>query len=286
MDNKNSISQIPTLINCNGKLVDVSKPLVMGILNITPDSFFDGGKYFSKEKISKKIDEMISDGADIVDLGAVSTRPGANLLNFDEEISRLDFALEYLCKNYSETIISIDTFRSEIVKTVFKNYKIDIVNDISGGTLDEKMFDTVANLKLPYILMHIQGNPQNMQQNPQYENVTTEIIQYFVEKIDNLKKRGVNDIIIDPGFGFGKTIEHNFEILKNLETLKIIERPILVGLSRKSMIYKSLEISPDESLHGTIALNTIALKNGANILRVHDVKEAKQLVNLMSRLQN
>lgn len=279
----NSIFQAKKSINCKGKLIDLSSPLVMGILNVTPDSFFDGGKFKSEKQITERINQLIEEEVDIIDIGAVSTRPGADLLNTGEEIKRLEFSLSCIKKNFPETIISIDTFRAGVAKEVVSTYKVDIINDISGGTLDNKMFQTIADLKVPYILMHIQGTPATMQIAPTYNNVTKEIIQFFADKINKLKQNGVNDIIIDPGFGFGKTIEHNYELLKNLELFKILEQPILTGLSRKSMIYKLLDLTPEEVLSETMALNLLALNNGANILRVHDVKETKRIVKIFKK---
>ena len=267
-------------INCGGELLDLSEPKIMGILNIAPDSFYDGGNYSSKEKILEQVNTMINDGCDIVDIGAYSSRPGAEDITADKELKRLLPVLEIVRTKFPDIIISVDTFRSEVAKKVVGDFSVNIINDISAGELDAKMFETMAELNVPYILMHMQGNPQNMQNNPQYNNVIQELINYFSEKVEKLKLLGVNDLIIDPGFGFGKTVDHNYQILKHLNDFKIFELPILVGLSRKSMINKLLEISPEEALNGTTALNTLALINGANILRVHDVKEAKETIKL------
>ena len=267
-------------INCGGELLDLSQPKIMGVLNITPDSFYDGGNYTSKEKILGRVNTMINDGCDILDIGAYSSKPGAKNITPDEELKRLSPVLEIVRTKFPDIIISVDTFRSEVAKKVVAYFNVNIINDISAGELDVKMFETMAELNVPYILMHMQGNPQNMQNNPQYNNVIQELMEYFSEKVEKLKLLGVHDLIIDPGFGFGKTVDHNYQILKYLDDFKIFELPILVGLSRKSMINKILEISPEEALNGTTVLNTLALINGANILRVHDVKEAKETIKL------
>lgn len=283
MQAKDTFFSRKSTINCNGELLDLSEPKVMGILNITPDSFYDGGKYSSMDLIINQVKEMIKNGCDILDIGAYSSRPGAKEISVNEEINRLMPVLEKIREEYSDLIISVDTFRSEVAKKVVNEFKVDIINDISGGNLDEKMFDTIAELKVPYIMMHMKGTPKNMQENPFYENVVKEVMAYFSEKVEKLKLMGVNDIIIDPGFGFGKTIGHNFQLLKYLDDFKIFELPILVGVSRKSMIYKFLDITPEMALNGTTALNTLALSGGANILRVHDVKEAKETIRLFNK---
>ena len=267
-------------INCGGELLDLSQPKIMGVLNITPDSFYDGGNYTSKEKILGRVNTMINDGCDILDIGAYSSKPGAKNITPNEELKRLLPVLEIVRTKFPDIIISVDTFRSEVAKKVVADFSVNIINDISAGELDDKMFETMAGLNVPYIMMHMQGNPQNMQNNPQYNNVIQELMEYFSEKVEKLKLLGVHDLIIDPGFGFGKTVDHNYQILKYLDDFKIFELPILVGLSRKSMINKILEISPEEALNGTTVLNTLALINGANILRVHDVKEAKETIKL------
>ncbi len=272
-------------INCKGELIDLSKPLIMGILNITPDSFFDGGKYTQQQAILKRASEIIEQGADIIDIGAFSTRPGADEVSENEEYRRLSEALEIVRKNYPNVCISVDTFRANIAQKVVENHKVDIINDISAGNFDEKMLQTVAKLNVPYVMMHIQGTPATMQNNPTYDDVVLDIIKYFSERINKATLLGINDIIIDPGFGFGKTIEHNYELLNRLEEFEMLDYPILVGLSRKSMIYKALGITSDESLAGTIALNTVALQKGANILRVHDVAEAVQTAQVFTKLK-
>jgi dihydropteroate synthase len=270
-------------INCKGQLVDLSTPKVMGILNVTPDSFFDGGKYTSEKKILNQVDKMLSEGATFIDIGAYSSRPGAKHISEQEELNRLLPALEIILNKFPDTFISIDTFRSEVVKQSVKRGAA-LINDISGGTLDPSMFKIIGELQVPYILMHLKGNPQNMQENPTYENVTRDILSYFSEKVGVLRKEKVNDIIIDLGFGFGKTIEHNYELLKNLQLFKELELPILTGISRKSMLYKLLNSTPDDSLNATSIANTIALQKGANILRVHDVKEAIESIKIVQQV--
>jgi len=272
-------------LNCKGILLDLQKPLVMGILNISPDSFFDGGKYSEIKKVEARIDEMILQEVDIIDIGAYSSRPGAVHISFEEELARLKPVLEMILKKSISTVISIDTFRSEIAKIAVEDYGVSIINDISGGSMDNKMFETVAGLNVPYILMHMKGLPQDMQLNPVYEDVVEEIIRFFYQKLDVLKQFGLHDVILDPGFGFGKTLDHNYEILSKLQDFRIFELPILAGFSRKSMIYKFLNGTPDSALNGTTVLNTIALQKGASILRVHDVKEAKEAVILYTKTQ-
>ncbi len=271
-------------LNCNGKLINLSEPKVAGILNVTPDSFYDGGKYISENTLLKRIKQLAEEKADIIDVGAFSSRPGADFISEKEERKRLHFALELIRKELPGSVLSVDTYRSEIAKFVVKNFNVDIINDISGGNFDGNMFETIAKLQVPYVCMHMQGTPEKMQNNPQYKDVVKDLLKYFSEKIEQAKKIGINDFIIDPGFGFGKTIEHNYQILKKLELFQMLERPLLVGLSRKSMIYKLNNETPQEALAGTIALNMTALQKGANILRVHDVKEAKQLITVYLKL--
>jgi len=256
---------------------------VMGILNLTPDSFFDGGKLKTGDDILEKVNQMINDGASMVDLGAQSTRPGASTINAEIEWSRLAGPLVLLRKNFPETIFSVDTFYAEVAEKA-TGEGADFINDVSGGTIDGKMFETIARLGVPYVLMHMQGNPQTMQQNPHYKDVVKEVINYFTEQILKLVELGIPDIIIDPGFGFGKTVEHNFELLSHLELFKIFDRPLLTGFSRKSMINKVIGTKAENALNGTTVLNTIALQKGANILRVHDVKEAVEAIKLTSQL--
>lgn len=257
----------------------------MGILNITPDSFYDGGKYLYKENWISQTKKMLDEGADIIDIGAVSTRPNAKEISEEEELQRLIPVIKTLKNEFSGIIISVDTYRSKVARQAI-NEGASIINDISAGTFDENMIQTVAELNVPYIIMHIKGTPENMQQNPVYDDVIKEIMIFFSRRIELCKKAGVNDVIIDPGFGFGKTVEHNYEILKNLELFKIFELPILVGISRKSMINKVLNIRSTDALNGTTSLNTIALLKSANILRVHDVKQASETIKIVSELQN
>ena len=266
-------------INIRGRLFDLSKPKVMGILNLTPDSFYDGGVHNEINKIEDHVNKMVNDGMDILDIGGYSSKPGAKNISVDEELSRVIPILKHIRKIFPELVISIDTFRSKIASASL-NEGADIINDISAGTLDKNMMSVVAKNNCPYILMHMQGNPQNMQNDPSYENVTLEIIQYLAQRIKIAYDNNIVDIIVDPGFGFGKTLEHNFEILNNLEKFNVLDTPILAGFSRKSMIYKTLKTSSEKALNGTSSLNTIALTKGAKILRVHDVKEAKECIIL------
>lgn len=269
-------------LNFRGQLVSYSQPIVMGILNVTPDSFYDGGRYYAAtDAISRRVDQIIAEGAEIIDIGAYSSRPGANDVSADEEWSRLAKGLEIINKRCPEAIISVDTFRADVARKCVIEGGVAIVNDISAGTLDEQMFTTVAELGVPYVLMHMQGTPQDMQNQPQYNDVTSEVISFLSSKVLLLRQLGVKDIIIDPGFGFGKTIEHNYTLLRELNQFKIFNMPILVGISRKSMIYKPLNISPQEALNGTTVLNTLALVGGASILRVHDVKAAVEAIEIM-----
>ena len=273
-------------LNCNGKLVCIDSPMVMGIVNITPDSFYDGGSYTTEVKLLNRCEAIIAEGGGVIDIGAVSTRPGAQNVDATEEMRRLDWALSLVRKHFPEKIISVDTYRADIAKAAVENFEVDIINDISAGTLDDRMFEIVAALNVPYILTHISGTPENMQENPVYDNVMENIIGYFSDAVHRLRSIGVKDIIIDPGFGFGKTIEHNYEILSCLKKFEIFELPILVGVSRKSMIYRLLEIDVQDALNGTTVANTLALMGGADILRVHDVKEATQCVKIVQMLRN
>lgn len=273
-------------INCRGELLDLSLPKIMGIINLTPDSFYDGGKYKSEKDVIDQIHKMIHDGCDIFDFGAYSSRPGAQNVTEDEEFKRLATVLQFVRKEFPHIIISIDTFRSKIAKQVVADFEVDIINDISAGELDPKMFETIADIQVPYVIMHMKGNPSNMQTNPQYKNVVQEVMMYFSEKIEKLKLLGVNDVVIDPGFGFGKNIEHNYQLLKYLNDLRIFELPILVGMSRKSMLYKLLDSDATQSLNATTVANTLALAGGANILRVHDVKEAAETLKVFYAFNN
>jgi len=272
-------------INCNGKLIDLSSPKVMGILNITPDSFFDGGKYNNPQSIVKQVEKMLSEGATFIDVGAYSSRPGAKHISEKEEKERILPVVKLLAKEFPQILMSIDTFRSEIAEACI-NEGACIINDISAGNMDENMFTTVAKLNVPYIIMHMKGTPQNMQKNCIYNHVVNDVIFYFSKKINELRLLGVNDIITDVGFGFSKKLEHNYKLLKHLELFKGLEVPTLVGLSRKSMLFKPLEITQKEALNATTTANTIALLNGANILRVHDVKEAVEAIKIVELLKN
>ncbi len=267
-------------INCSGKIIGLEMPKIMGILNVSPDSFYDGGRYSDKEKMKSRIERMLTEGATFIDIGAYSSRPGAGNISAKEELERLKPAFEICLKKSAGLIASVDTFRAEIARIAVEDYGIAMINDISGGAFDKKMFDTVARLNVPYILMHIKGNPGNMQNNPEYNNVHEEIIQYFSAKMQTLNQLGVHDVILDTGFGFGKTIDHNYQILAHFQDFKIFELPLLAGISRKSMIYKYLNCTPEEALNGTTALNMIALQKGVDILRVHDVAEARQTIEL------
>ena len=280
---KNTKNSRQFLINCQGKLLTLQSPVVMGIINNTSDSFYDGGKYKSDKEILSHIEKMLSEGAAIIDIGAVSTRPGATPIDEKEEIAKLLPLIRASIKEFPEIILSVDTFHSGVAKAVVEA-GAHIINDVSGGNMDDKMFETVAELKAPYIIMHMQGTPATMQKNPHYENVMNDLRKFFLDKINDLKAYGVNDIIIDPGFGFGKTVEHNYEILNNLEYFKAFDMPLMVGVSRKSMINHVLNTKPEEALNGTTVANTIALLKGADILRVHDVKEAIEVVKIVNAL--
>ncbi len=271
-------------INCKGELIDLSMPRVMGILNITPDSFFDGGKYTSESAIIERTRKIINEGADIIDIGAYSSRPGAADVPENEEIKRLDNALKIIRKNFPDVCISVDTFRSSVADFVVKNYAVDMINDIFAGSGSPDMFSTISRLNVSYVMMHIQGTPQTMQNNPQYDDIIGDILYYFSEKIKQATLHGINDIILDPGFGFGKAIDHNYQLLNRLNELQIAGYPLLVGISRKSMIYRYLDVTPEDVLPGTIALNTVALLKGASILRVHDVAEAVQTIKIIDKL--
>lgn len=270
-------------LNCKGRLIDMSHPQVMAIINLTPDSFYGGSRVNVKDELLLKVESFIKEGATFIDLGAYSSRPGALNISAQEEIDRLLPAVEEINKQFPQALISIDTFRADVAEKAI-NAGAHLVNDIAAGNLDDNMFATVAKLGVPYIMMHMKGTPQNMQQNPVYGNLIEEVLNYFLEKIDTLKKLGIKDMIIDPGFGFAKTLAHNYELLSNMEALTVLELPILVGVSRKSMICKLLGIQPEEALNGTSVLNTVALLKGANILRVHDVKEAVECVKLVSNM--
>ncbi len=272
-------------INCNGKLIHLDTPKVMGILNVTPDSFFDGGKYSSDKEILLQVEKMLQQGATFIDIGAYSSKPNAFNISTETELKRITPIVKKLSNEFSEIIISIDTFRSKVVKECL-DLGACMINDISGGNLDKEMFKTVAKYQVPYVLMHMQGTPKNMQNNPKYTNVINDIFAFFSEKISELKELQVNDIILDVGFGFGKTIQHNYQIINNLDFFKQFDLPLLTGTSRKSMLYKLLNSTPDKMLNATSVSNTIALLNGSSILRVHDVKEAMECIKIVNAVKN
>jgi dihydropteroate synthase len=275
----------PLYINVNGRLMDLSEPQVMGILNVTPDSFYAGSRGVTERYILDRLHQIVNEGASIVDIGAYSTRPGADNVSMEEEMNRLRMGLELVRKHCPDAIVSVDTFRADVAKMCVEEYGAAIINDISAGQMDKDMFTTIAHLGIPYIIMHMKGTPQDMQVNPQYDHFLKEIFYYFSEKVQKLRDLGAKDIIIDPGFGFGKTLEHNYELMNHLEEFALFELPLLVGVSRKSMIYKLLGTTPEEALNGTTALNTIALLKGANILRVHDVREAVESVRIVQKMK-
>ncbi len=280
-------ARVPTYsLNCSGKLLSLDAPKVMGILNATPDSFFAGSRKQTERELMERVQQILSEGGSIIDVGAYSTRPGAAVVSAEEEWQRLEQALRIVHREAPETILSVDTFRADIARRCVETFGVSIVNDISGGDADAQMFETVADLRVPYVLMHCQGTPQTMQQAPTYKNVTAEVITDLSRKVRQLRQRGARDIIIDPGFGFGKTLEHNYTLLRQLEDFRIFDLPLLVGISRKSMITRPLDITADEALNGTTALNAFALMMGANILRVHDVKAATEVVKLYSLLSS
>ncbi len=272
-------------INVKGQLLDLSTPQVMGILNVTPDSFYSASRMQTEQEIAERVQQIIDEGASIIDIGAYSSRPNAVHISSNEEMDRLRMGLEIINRYHPEAIVSVDTFRAEIAERCVEEYGAAIINDISAGEMDKQMFETVTRLRVPYIMMHMQGTPQNMQQQPHYENLLKEIFLYFAQKIQQLRDLGMKDIILDPGFGFGKTLEHNYELMEHLEEFRLFELPLLVGVSRKSMIYKLLGNSPQDALNGTTVLNTVALMKGAHILRVHDVREAVEAVRIVEKLR-
>ena len=270
-------------LNIGGKLVDLRQPKIMGILNVTPDSFYDGARYKTDEEIINQAEKMLTEGATFIDVGGYSSRPGAKEVSLTDELNRSIHAIRLILKEFPEAIISIDTFRSDVAKAAVQEGAL-LVNDISAGNLDDNMIETVARLRIPYIAMHMKGNPRTMSEQTTYENLLREMAFYFQEKIQHFHEAGIRDVILDPGFGFAKTREQNFELLQHLDYFRMLSKPLLVGLSRKSMIWKTLNITPAEALNGTAALNTIALLKGADILRVHDVKEAIQITTLLEKL--
>ncbi|SFM70890.1 dihydropteroate synthase [Algoriella xinjiangensis] len=271
-------------INCNGRLIDLNEPKIMGILNTTPNSFYDGGSSQSMDLILDKVEKYLSEGADILDIGGYSTKPAAEEVSEQEEIDRTAPVIEAISTKYPDTIISVDTFRGNVAREAV-NAGASIINDVSGWELDENMFPAITDLNVPYILMHMKGTPQTMQNEPEYNDVTLEVNEYFAKKIAQLKAAKVKDIILDPGFGFAKTLEHNYELFSKMEALGFGEFPLLVGISRKSMIYKLVDSTPQEALNGTSVLNMVALQKGAKILRVHDIKAAKETLQIYNALQ-
>lgn len=273
---------LPYTLQVNGRLLDLSEPQVMGILNVTPDSFYAGSRKQDEAEIARRVEQILAEGGDMIDIGAYSSRPNAEDVPPSEEAKRLRKGLRIIRSIAPEAVVSVDTFRADIAAMCVEEYGVAIVNDISGGDLDPRMFETVAGrLRVPYILMHIKGTPQNMQVAPVYDDLMTEVTRYFALRIERLRALGAKDIILDPGFGFGKTLKHNYELMRNMAELKLFELPLLVGISRKSMVYKLLETTPDEALNGTTVLNTIALMSGANLLRVHDVKACVEAVRIV-----
>lgn len=279
-------STILKSLNVNGRLLDLSTPQVMGILNVTPDSFYAGSRSRTEAEIAARACQILDEGASIIDIGAYSSRANAEHISPEEEMQRLRTGLEILNRNHPDAIISVDTFRAEVARQCVEEYGAAIINDISAGEMDEQMFPTVARLNVPYIMMHMQGTPQNMQKEPHYENLLKEVFMYFARKVRQLRDLGMKDIILDPGFGFGKTLEHNYELMAHLEEFGIFELPLLVGVSRKSMIYRLFGATPQEALNGTTVLDTVALMKGADILRVHDVREAVEAVRLIEKLKS
>jgi len=272
-------------LNCRGRLLDLSEPVVMGILNATPDSFFDGGRFVDEKAVVARVRKMLAEGAVVIDVGGVSTRPGAAEVSQQEELHRVMPVVESIKKHFPDAVVSIDTWRSKVAQEAV-GAGAAIVNDISAGRFDPGLFETVAALDVPYILMHMQGAPKTMQQNPHYENVVNEVLDFFIEKLEKLRRLGIKDIVLDPGFGFGKTVEHNFHLLKNLAVFEhVLDLPVLAGISRKSMICKVLKVNPEHALNGTTALHVEALRQGARILRVHDVKEAAEVIALWKALE-
>ncbi len=273
-------------INLNGRLIDLSKPVVMGILNVTPDSFFDGGKYKTVKKVVKRAEEILEQGGTIIDIGAVSTQPGSEGISTKDEIERLLPAVKAVKKEFPQAFVSIDTYRSWVALKVIEECGPCIVNDVSGGNFDANMFDTIGKLGVPYILMHMLGTPIKMQENPVYEDIIRDISLFFTDRVKQLNKAGVKDVIIDPGFGFGKTLAQNYELLNRLDSFKVFQLPVMVGVSRKSMIFKLLGTKPDDALNGTSVVNTLALIGGADLLRVHDVREAVEAVRIMNMVRS
>jgi len=273
-------------INLNGHIIDLSNPVVMGILNVTPDSFFDGGRYTTDKKVMKRAEEILEQGGTIIDIGAITTQPGSEGISTKDEISRLLPAVKAVKKAFPDAFVSIDTYRSWVALKVIEDCGPCMVNDVTGGNFDANMYETVGKLGVPYILMHMQGNPLQMQEKPEYEDIIRDISMFFTDCVKKLTKAGVKDVIIDPGFGFGKNLEHNYELLNRLDAFKVFQLPLLVGVSRKSMIFKLLGTKPEEALNGTSVVNTLALMGGADILRVHDVREAVEAVRIINMVRS
>jgi dihydropteroate synthase len=273
-------------INLNGQIIDLSNPVVMGILNVTPDSFFDGGRYTTDKKVMKRAEEILEQGGNVIDIGAITTQPGSEGISTKDEIGRLLPAVKAVKKAFPDAFVSIDTYRSWVALKVIEDCGPCIVNDVTGGNFDANMYETIGKLGVPYILMHMQGNPLQMQEKPEYEDIIRDISMFFTDCVKKLTKAGVKDVIIDPGFGFGKNLEHNYELLNRLDSFKVFQLPLLVGVSRKSMIFKLLGTKPEEALNGTSVVNTLALMGGADILRVHDVREAVDAVRILNMVRS
>jgi len=280
---KNTFFAPQRTLNCNGKLLSLEKPIVMAILNMTPDSFYDGGRYEASDAFRTQIKKLVDEGAEIIDIGGMSSRPGAEIIPIDQEIERILPALKFIISEYPQVYVSIDTIHAKVAEAVAAE-GAHIINDISGGHYDKDMLETVGRLKMPYVLMHMRGTPETMNTLTEYDDLIKDLITYFTEQIDRCRKAGIIDVIIDPGFGFAKTVDQNFELLNRMSDLRLFNLPILAGISRKSMIWRTLDIKSDDALNGTSVLNTVALQKGANILRVHDVREAKQTIALMEKL--
>ena len=278
------MTSYPKYINVGGELMDLSRPRVMGILNVTPDSFYAGSRMQSEQEIAARVEQILTEGGEMIDIGAYSSRPGADDVSTAEEMERLRRGLSIVRRMAPQAVVSVDTFRADVAQMCVEEYGVQIINDIAGGELDDRMFSTVARLQVPYILMHMQGTPRDMQQHPHYNNLLVEVMQYFARKVQQLRDLGAKDIILDPGFGFGKTLEHNYELLSHLEEFRLFELPLLVGVSRKSMIYRLLGGTPADALNGTTALHAISLMKGADILRVHDVRQAVEVVDIYQQM--
>lgn len=275
----------PYTINVNGRLLMLDKPKVMGILNLSEDSFYSSVSAPTREKVFSRVEKILSEGTDIIDVGACSTRPGSTGVTLEEEMQALRMALPIIRELSPEAVVSVDTYRADVAAMCVEEYGVSMINDISAGEMDKRMFDTIARLRVPYIMMHMQGTPGTMQVNPHYTDVVDEVVTYLARRSNELHDRGVADVIVDPGFGFGKTLEHNYQLMSRLEEFHLLEMPLLVGISRKSMIYSLLNTTPEDSLNGTTVLNTIALMKGAHILRVHDVKACRESVDMMEKLR-